>query len=72
MGGAFLQTSAAQTLQKLVESESRMGDIDRENVLAFLSGGEASGYSPQSGQITGILKQIGDEMAKEPPRFANF
>merc|ERR1719482_389155 len=26
-------------------------------------GGHASKYSPQSGQITGILKQIGDEMS---------
>jgi len=60
MGGGFLQTSAAQVLKKLVAS--RDDDADRQSVLAFLSGTE--GYSPQSGQITGILKQIGDEMSK--------
>ena len=59
----FLQTSAAQTVQKLVETRETMADIDRQTILAFLSGGAASAYTPQSGQITGILKQIGDEMA---------
>ena len=51
MGGGFLQTSAAQVLKKLVAS--RDDDADRQSVLAFLSG--TQGYSPQSGQITGIL-----------------
>merc|ERR1719379_545040 len=41
-----------------------MLDDDRKQVLAFLSGGESSGYAPASGQITGILKQLGDTMAK--------
>merc|ERR1719265_1521110 len=33
--------------------------------MAFLQGGETDGYAPQSGQITGILKQMGDTMAAE-------
>merc|ERR1719247_770690 len=41
-----------------------MIDVDRQMVLAFLADGESSGYSPQSGQITGILKNLGDEMSK--------
>ena len=54
----FLQTNAAQQVQKLVESQDSISDFDRQTVLAFLSGGHSSKYSPQSGQITGILKQI--------------
>ena len=61
--GGFLQTSAAQAVRKLIESREEIIDVDRQSVLAFLAGGQASLYSPQSGQITGILKQIGDEMA---------
>jgi len=39
-----------------------MLDGDRQEVLAFLSGG--SGYAPGSGEVTGILKELGDTMAK--------
>merc|ERR1712151_693884 len=41
-----------------------MFEDDRKQVLAFLSGGDSSEYAPASGQITGILKQLGDSMAK--------
>merc|ERR1719446_2032220 len=37
-----------------------MMDADRQDVLAFLSG--SSDYAPASGEITGILKTMGDEM----------
>merc|ERR1712232_109780 len=60
--GGFLQTNAAQVVRKLIESRE---DVDRQSVLAFLSGEQGSSYSPQSGQITGILKQIGDTMAAD-------
>merc|ERR1740133_105088 len=60
MGGAFLQTSAAQTLKKLVLAQSNIEDYDREELTAFLSNGQ--GYAPASGQITGILKQMSDRM----------
>jgi len=60
MGGAFLQTSAAATLKNLVENDQKMLDVDREDLTAFLSN-DAS-YAPQSGAITGILKQMSDTM----------
>merc|ERR1719487_860150 len=43
--------------------KSDLVDVDREDVLAFLSSTE--GYAPQSGQIVGILKTLHDEMTKE-------
>ena len=46
---------------KLVENDQKMLDIDREDLTAFLSN-DAS-YAPQSGAITGILKQMGDTMS---------
>jgi len=62
MSGAFLQTVTAQALRKLIVSQQDMIDADRQDVLSFLSGSQASGYVPQSGQIVGILKQMQDEM----------
>merc|ERR1719195_2372607 len=38
-------------------------DDDREDLMAFLSNTQGTEYAPQSGQITGILKTMGDEMA---------
>jgi len=63
MAGSFLQTTAAQTLKKLVLAQNDMTDFDREEVTAFLSGKED--YAPASGQITGILKQMHDTMVSE-------
>jgi predicted nucleic acid-binding Zn-ribbon protein len=63
MGGSFLQTSTAATLRKLAMGMD-MQDMDRQDLTAFLSGKQAGGYAPQSGQITGILKQMGDTMKK--------
>jgi len=57
--GNFLQSTAANTLKKIVMSRNMM-DADRQDVLAFLSG--SSDYAPASGEITGILKTMGDEM----------
>ena len=42
-----------------------MYQIDRDEVLAFLSNEQSSGYAPQSGEIKGILKEMGDTMAKD-------
>merc|ERR1719393_1197436 len=41
--------------------------MDREELTAFLTQGQGSeeGYAPQSGQITGILKQMTDTMEKD-------
>jgi len=63
MAGAFLQGQSAQVLKKLALKQDML-DADRQDLLAFLSGGTSADYSPQSGQITGILKEIGDEMSK--------
>eukprot|EP00928_Gymnodinium_smaydae_P079135 TRINITY_DN63142_c0_g1_i1.p1 TRINITY_DN63142_c0_g1~~TRINITY_DN63142_c0_g1_i1.p1 ORF type:complete len:707 (-),score=261.30 TRINITY_DN63142_c0_g1_i1:77-2197(-) len=62
MGGAFVQTSAADVLRRVVQSRDEMTESDRQDVMAFLSTEQGS---PQSGQITGILKQMGDEMSKD-------
>jgi len=60
--GAFLQTQTASVLKNLVENDEKLVDIDREDLTAFLSGSSSNGYAPQSGAITGILKQMGDTM----------
>jgi len=62
MEGAFLQTSAAQVLKKMVLSSDSIMDVDRQDLTVFLAGG--SQYAPRSGAITGILKQMGDTMTK--------
>merc|ERR1719265_135773 len=61
MGGAFLQTTAAATLKNLVLNSEKLQDVDREDLTSFLAGD--SSYAPQSGQITGILKQMSDTMS---------
>ena len=61
--GGFLQTEAASILKNLVVTDQKLVDVDREDLTAFLSGGSNNGYAPQSGAITGILKQMGDTMS---------
>jgi len=61
----FLQSNVAQVLRKLVVSRPNMLNIDREDLTSFLSGSQHDGYAPASGEIVGILKQLGDEMAKD-------
>merc|ERR1719284_2309317 len=45
--------------------DANLADYDRDTLTAFLSGSSSGsdGYAPQSGQITGILKQMIDEMS---------
>eukprot|EP00928_Gymnodinium_smaydae_P069135 TRINITY_DN5252_c0_g2_i1.p1 TRINITY_DN5252_c0_g2~~TRINITY_DN5252_c0_g2_i1.p1 ORF type:complete len:747 (-),score=269.14 TRINITY_DN5252_c0_g2_i1:84-2189(-) len=62
MVGGFLQANAAQTLKRAVIAKADMDDADRQEVLSFLSG--EAGYSPKSGEVTGILKELGDDMSK--------
>ena len=57
-GGAFLQTTSAATLRNLVEESDSLSDLDRHDVTSFLTS-ESTG----SGQISGILKQMGDTMS---------
>jgi len=64
-GGAFLQSPAAGVLRTLVQSEklSNLEGSDRDQVTSFLAASSDSEYAPASGEITGILKQMGDEMS---------
>jgi len=59
-GGAFLQTSDASVVKQLAMNSQKMMDADRQDILSFLSG--SSSYAPASGEITGILKTMLDEM----------
>merc|ERR1719503_463106 len=59
-GGAFVQTTAAASVKQLAMNSQKMMDADRQDLLSFLSG--SSEYAPASGQITGILKTMLDEM----------
>jgi chromosome segregation ATPase len=61
--GGFLQTSTASLLKKIVMNKGDMLDADRQDVLSFLS--SDSDYAPQSGEITGILKTMADEMGAD-------
>jgi len=60
VAGSFLQTPAAQVLRREVPKLNLIGS-DLEEVTAFLS--QSTEYAPQSGEILGILKQMGDTMA---------
>jgi len=62
----FVQTTAALQVRKIVDSvDSRLSDTDRQDLVSFLSGTQSTEYSPSGGEISGILKQINDEMKKD-------
>merc|ERR1719469_905470 len=58
MGGSFLQTPAAEVLSRLAMKSA--SGVDQQILTAFLS--QSSQYAPQSGEVTGILKHMGDTM----------
>jgi len=63
MAGSFLQAgTTTSALKKLAWKAKSVNDDDKETILSFLSG--KSSYAPKSGEVTGILKQMGDEFAK--------
>merc|ERR1719214_27372 len=64
MAGAFLQTNSAAALRRLSLSQD-MSNADRDLLSSFLVGGAKQGYAPASGEIVGILKQMGDTMEKD-------
>jgi septal ring factor EnvC (AmiA/AmiB activator) len=64
MGGAFLQTSTASVLKQLSITMD-MSSMDREVLTAFLTQSHGEDYAPQSGEITGILKQMTDTMVSD-------
>jgi len=66
MGGAFLQTNAANIVRRFAMEKAQMADETRQELLSFLSGSQpAAGYIPQSHEIVGILKQMKDTMGKD-------
>merc|ERR1712232_1273851 len=66
MGGAFLQSAAAVTLRRIA-STSGLGEADRDLLTGFLSveNTQNSDYTPQSGEVVGILKQLKETMTGE-------
>merc|ERR1719277_1704864 len=77
VAGSFLQTPAARQLLSIVSKRDMIGS-DQEAVSAFLA--ENSEYAPQSGEIIGILKQLGgtkaenlaDAIAEEKAAIATY
>merc|ERR1719394_2171645 len=70
MAGAFLQTSAAGVLRKLASGNQDIPEDSRQAILAFLDSSSqgnpfSQGYAPSSGQITGLLKELSDDMARD-------
>merc|ERR1719428_1225575 len=63
MAGAFLQTKSASSLRNLVQKSQSLDDSDRQEVMSFLSSSDS--YAPSSGEITGILKTMHDEISKD-------
>ena len=63
-GGSFPQTTAGAAMSKL-SATVQMSDFDRDVLSSFLSSDDKTEYAPQSGQITGILKQRQDTMQSE-------
>jgi len=59
MAGAFLQTQTASIVRKLAQK------MDQEQVVSFLSAAQGENYAPASGEITGILKTMHDEMTAD-------
>jgi outer membrane murein-binding lipoprotein Lpp len=64
MTGSFLQSSTAATIRQVVTESHDLINADRDEVLEFLSTSQSSQYAPQSGSITGILKQMKETMEK--------
>jgi len=62
--GSFLQTNVAQTLRNLASSSQAMSGDARQTVLEFLDqSSDSEGVG--TGQILGVLKQLGDELKKD-------
>mmetsp|Transcript_104817 Transcript_104817/g.181121 ORF Transcript_104817/g.181121 Transcript_104817/m.181121 type:complete len:698 (+) Transcript_104817:101-2194(+) len=60
----FLQTTTAERLRNMVLNLGTLSDYDRDEVVSFLSGAQNNEYAPSSGEVTGILKEMKDTMAK--------
>jgi hypothetical protein len=70
MAGAFLQTTAAGVLRRLASGNQDIPEDSRQAMLAFLDSSAhgnpfSQGYAPSSGQITGLLKELSDDMDRD-------
>mmetsp|Transcript_81417 Transcript_81417/g.235345 ORF Transcript_81417/g.235345 Transcript_81417/m.235345 type:complete len:114 (+) Transcript_81417:158-499(+) len=59
---ALTEKEAEALAKEKADSETNIATIKKEELLSFLSGGDAEGYAP-SGEVIGISKQMVDEMA---------
>merc|ERR1719161_1994212 len=64
LAGGFLQTNAAGVLRRLAMAKMDMLELDRQELVSFLSGSQ-SDTAPGTDEIVGILKQLKDEMEKD-------
>jgi len=67
MGASSLLQSDATMgprLKKAIATSQVVSEMEKHDITAFLENKEDSGYSPVSGQIVGILKNMKDEMEK--------
>jgi len=66
MAGGFLQTTSAAVLRRFALNAD-ISNEDRDALTSFLTGSTFEGgkYAPASGEIVGILDQMGDTMNKE-------
>jgi predicted nucleic acid-binding Zn-ribbon protein len=62
LGLAFLQTTAARLLQRVVQEAGDLQDSDKESLVSFLSGDSSA---PGTHEIVGILKTMLDEMNQD-------
>jgi len=58
---SFVQTAAAATVRDIL-LKAENPSSDQQEVLSFLSGEDSGEYAPMSGEIVGILKQMGIDM----------
>merc|ERR550514_1325974 len=68
MGASFLQSQKARVSRvvKAVKASQSVDDFERDEILGLLQGKNPFGdYGARSGEITGILKAMKDEMDKD-------
>lgn len=64
MGGSFLQSGAAQVVQRVAFSSQDLSDEDRQDVLAFLTRSSSYTSGADAGDIVGILKAMAASLDK--------
>merc|ERR1719321_2312710 len=62
LGQEFLQSNSASLLQKLLMQDTKLSEFDHEEMASFLQGKMSSAGT---GEIVGILSQMGEEMAAD-------